>query len=164
MSFEGIAEIFDTPVSKILGRTIDSNLECTVELTLNYPRTSRFKRLCYASKVKTYFDLLYYMKLQLRFIKSSEEHVEMCYSGIPHMHAILHCSFDKPYSIEGLISEIVDTWISQMPQRTRESQQKFHYCPSFKCYRCPSILAQWTAPDDIERTKKWEDYIRKDIL
>lgn len=133
----------------------------TLELTLNFPRNARFKRLVRKSQEWIYHDLLYYIKLQNSFIKETKEYIEDCKDGLPHMHAILYCEVDKPYSAEGVVMNVVNDWISQMPKQSRKNFYKFNYSYHYAVFKHPSILVQYNT--DVERTKNWEQYISKNI-
>lgn len=137
---------------------------CRLEMTMNYPRSSRFKRLVPESRKLVYVNLLEYIKVHHTCIKLTESTIELCKSGYPHMHVTLHCKMTGPYSIEGLLNDIVKTYVSQLPKLTQNSLHKYHYCNKFNCFKCPSILLQWYRSSDSERALVWSEYIKKDIL
>lgn len=148
-------EVFDMPMSK----TFSSPSSCFLELTLNYPRNTRFKRLIYKSKVKLYEDLLSYLKTSFKNIDQIDHYVENCSDGTPHVHAMIACSFDESYSAEGVTMDIVNILNSQMPMRSQLHAVRYSYNPYLKRYLSPCICINYKESSSAV----WNDYIRKDI-
>lgn len=165
-TWEDFAEIFNLDESKICRdylAEVPGKYCFNLELTLNYPRDCRFKRLCRKSQEKLYWDLLDYVKLHNSYIQHVDAYIEDCKDGLPHLHAILYCAINRPYSIEGVCNDIVNTYISQLPRRTVLNQHKYHYNHDYKVFKAPSILVQYQEVEDIKRTEHWENYIKKNI-
>lgn len=165
-SWSDFNDIFDMNVSecrKYLDETMD-NYRFTLELTLNYPRTHRYKRLIKSSRDKLLRDLMSYISHHCAYIKTYEEHIEKSNDGYEHLHVQAHCSSQVPYSVEGAVMEVVNTYVSQLPKRTLLTLPKYHYSQKYGVFRCPSILVQWTPVEDLKRTGEWCDYIRKENI
>lgn len=133
------------------------NFSCSLELTINYPRDSRFKRLVYKSKCKVYEDLLLYLRLHLPYIVDIQHVFEKCEDGTPHIHASLLCEVNCPYSAEGLVMEVVNTLTAQMPKRTQLTLYKYRYNPFLKMFKCPAICINYKETHEIG----WDQYIKK---
>jgi len=158
-----MSDIFDELFNMPMLNIFSSNYRFKLEVTLNYPRDCKFKRLILKSKIKLYEGLLDYIISHNPYIKSKKIAIEYCEDGTPHLHALLDCETTEQYSIEGVCNDVVNTYISQLPKRTQLTQYKYHYCPLYSCYRTPSILVRWVDESDKERILKWDEYISKTI-
>ncbi len=156
-SWEQFDDVFNMPMLN----TFRTNYRFTLEITLNYPRDCKFKRLVLASKIKLYEGLLSYIISHNSFIKQQKMCIEYCKDGIPHLHALLDCESSVQYSKEGVCTDVVNTYISQLPKRDQLTLFKYHYCSKYSCYRTPSIFVRWVDDDDKTKITRWDDYISK---
>ncbi len=158
-SWEQFAEIFDLPKLNILGSTTDK-YQCYLELTLNFPRTSRFRRLIYSSQVLVYKNLLDYIKSSNPWIKNIDSFIENSADGSPHLHAMVSCEFTQPYSSEGVIMDFVNSYYSQLPKRSQLHQYRYHYNHFLDQFKSPPICINYKE----HNASAWNSYIRKNIL
>ncbi len=156
-SWEQFDEVFNMPMLN----TFRTDYRFKLEITLNYPRDCKFKRLVPASKIKLYEGLLSYIISHNSFIKSQKVTIEYCKDGTPHLHALLDCQTNVQYSIEGVCNDVVNTYISQLPKRTQLTLFKYHYCPLYTCFKTPSIFVRWVDEDNTQQSNRWSDYITK---
>lgn len=129
------------------------------EVTLNHPRSARFKRLIYESRCKLYHDWLESLSLKFPWVKTVEYYYEKCADGQPHAHAIVKAQFDSVFSAEGAVMELVKDWAGGLPKRSWESLQRHQYEPNIDRFKCPCICINFKriyAPE-------WENYIKKNI-
>lgn len=131
-----------------------------IELTFNYPRTARFKRLEPEWQKELYKNLLLYVinKLCRHQCIDVKYSFEVCKTGFYHMHSSF--SYVGRHSPLGLVTEISEIILSQLPKRYSKFNSELlnhKYCR----YRCPAFVCQYTEIDDKKRTELWENYISK---
>jgi len=158
MSWSDFDEVFDMECQKQYDETTIGRLE----VTLGYPATSRYKR--YVTKTQEYLhkELFDYMRVQLDNVITYRSTIERSDSGKIHLHGYIEVNM-KGGSVEGIITDCVNTIYSQLPKRSQMHQKKYHYCHKYKVFRSPPICIQYTELSDAERTNVWDDYIRKSL-
>lgn len=154
VEWEQFNEIFDMPMSNIFS---SRSSKFFLEVTLNYPRDTRFKRLIYNSQKKLYENLITYLKTHHTFIKHIDHYYENCKDGLPHVHAMFCCEADNVYSPEGAVMDIVRTYISQLPKRSQLTLYKYQYNHILQMFKCPSICINYKQVN----AEAWNSYIIK---
>ncbi len=169
-SWEDFEDIFslsnDTPVmdnSNSLGRTLDNNIGCTLEVTIAYPRTAEFLRMNEIGQRILYSGLFDYLVIHTEHVKRSELHFETSSDGTLHCHGVIELSILVPFSIEGLVMDSARTLLFQFPKRSHHWLGKSCYSQLYNTFKSPPILIQYTPLEDKERTEVWQDYIKKYI-
>ncbi len=131
-----------------------------IEITLNYPRTAKFKRSTPDQQKLLYKNLLDYVILHSPYSKLLEYTYEQCESGYYHVHGTIMINSPYSYSIHGLIQSMAKVYFTQLPKRYSEYRDIQYYW-SFIRYKSPMICLQYVEKDNFERTKIWQDYINK---
>lgn len=157
---DDIFELDDENLGSILP-VIDTPVLGYLEITLNHPRTAKFRRLTDEIKREVYKNLYLKIKQLLsKHIEHDEFYFENCKDGIPHLHASITVSFDTSGSAMGLVSEIVRTYLNALPGKHKVYKSENEY-PYYSRYKGPAICCQWTQIDDFKRIAAWEQYIIK---
>ncbi len=166
---EELSDYFDIPFRDLdvkcpnhLDETTAKISTFNIELTLEYPRNVRFKRMVPKSRELLYECLLDHVCNSISFVDDWEGHIEHCRDGYEHMHAVLHCSTIGTYSPEGAVMDVVRSYCMKLPPRTWTTLQKYHYSQRHHVFKCPAILAQHVETDDLKRNRVWCKYIRKE--
>lgn len=134
---------------------------CRIELTLNYPRTAKFKR-CSQDEQKSVYDN-WFNHFALRYgnrIVSNRKVFEECKSGFIHVHYDIEFKTLKEYYPAGLVSDIVKTLLEPLPLRHSKFDMKNYNC-EYRRYRCPSMVVQLRDIGDIPRAIQWDMYLSK---
>lgn len=166
-----IEDVFNIPkllkISKeSLGSMTDLN-KVNLEITLNYPENAAYKRMKDDDKKVMYERLWQYVLINQKLIdyvvenKTNFEYGKQ--AGKMHMHILLKLHFNGCFCPEGLVKQIAKCWLSQLPKRYYLYDESKYWIKYFR-YRCASICCQIQFVNDFERTKYWEDYIKKDNL
>jgi len=138
--------------------------ECSIELTLNYPRTDKFTLLSSTKQKEIYYQLFTQLVTVVDPLRVKRiEHVyEYCKSGHVHMHARI--SYNDTYACYpiGLIGDIVKKWISNMPHVKYQQYDKYKdkcMYEEYGRYYSPSIVCQFQFATD--HYAEWTDYMNK---
>lgn len=160
-------EIFGTGEREMLGRSLDNRLNPTkaiIELTLNFPRTAKFKRMSVERQKQLYDGLIYFIMLRLYRIGIActyERTFETCKSGFIHIHAILDLVLPvRVFCPHGLICDIVSAYLYNLPGKHSRYNDKF-YRYDLNRFRSPSICCQYRNPTEVSRIDCWKQYINK---
>lgn len=151
--------LFDIVDSSSLGVIIP--LSSIVELTLNHPRTAKFKKLTKDLQIQLYIHLFEFIIAKTPGVKDSQYTFEECKSGFIHLHGYLYIEHTRSGSMEGLVLDIVRNFFTRMPKRYSVMRMDQFY-PLFCRYRSPMILAQYRDGSDSTRLETWKSYITKD--
>lgn len=145
-------------------RVRDTYSICLLEVTLNYPRTPRFKLMTTVQQKSLYLQLwnkLICFKGMERIVRESTRHTfELCSTGHVHLHGALYIRMPGPYYPEGIVNDLVKTWLQLLPKKFQAYNDNNFY-KDWQRYRCPSICVKHTSNGDTERVTEWETYMNK---
>jgi len=134
-----------------------------IELTLNHPRTAKFKRMDSEQQRAHYSKWLdqglapYKTKIKKLMIC-----FEQCRDGTEHVHLDIELQTTAQFYPCGLVSDIVKNLLDFLPPK--HGIKTFNLC-NYNClywrYVCPSICCQVRDIEDRVRALEWEVYINK---
>lgn len=136
-----------------------------LEYTINYPRTAAFVRLGTEGQKTLYLSLLKKMELDMCVHVKHIDHVyrfEQCKDGHVHAHGYMDCTLDQVRAIEGMIMQLVMSYMTQLPRRSAQWLTRTKYSHRYQCWKSPPILCQLRDKSDTERIKVWDQYINKE--
>lgn len=134
---------------------------CRIEITLNYPRTAKFKRMDSDQQRALYEKwLLHFVKEYDHVIIKMDKFYEKCQSGDLHLHLYMEVKMPDDYFIFGCVRTIAIPFLSFLPLRYNKFDNGKYNC-AFHRYRCPAIVVQWRSDEEELRILHWESYIRK---
>lgn len=132
-----------------------------IELTLNYPRTASFKRLCYEDQCKVY-DKWLDDALSFKFdqITRFERCYERCRDGTAHVHCDIWYTPVGVYNSYGTVCTFVKALLQLLPKRYNKFRDT-NYDTYFCSYCSPAICLRLKKQSDLRRAQEWEVYIHK---
>lgn len=137
-----------------------------LEVTLNYPRTASFLKMCSVKQKILYSKIWHHVRsFQVQpgmvFVDDDYE-FEYCKSGQIHLHGYLPI-YKKEYFIEGILSDVAKLYLEGLPKKYNKFND-VHMFPDLHRYRCPSICLQhdnMSIPTEVERFERWKSYMTK---
>ncbi len=129
-----------------------------IEFTFNYPRgIKKFAEKTSEEQMKIYLNLIEEVeKSMAECLGDLVHYFEYCKDGTVHMHGRFKVKEGRWY-IEGIIQTFVKNALKFIDGRLKYA--KGGYYPQLFRYRSACLCVQFT--DEFERTKYWEQYIRK---
>jgi len=85
---------------------------------------------------------------------------EVCKTGHVHLHGIIYLPVDKKYFVDGIVADVVKTYLQTLPRRY-STYKDGCMNKKFPTYRSPSISCSYVYKDDLTRINHWEGYINK---
>lgn len=138
--------------------------QCYLELTLNYPRVASFANARSTKQKEMYMKIYTILKntFGIAALVRSEHHFECCASGHVHLHALLEFKFDQPVFPQGVVADLVKTWLQCLPKKHNSYMEACmkEFDDGF-VYRSPSIKCAFRSFDNQKRIDTWLEYIRK---
>lgn len=133
---------------------------CFLEVTLNHPRTMRWKRLSYDEQVVHLVNLWY--RIVTYGTKVVKEHyvIEKCQDGTPHLHGMMQMVVSDPHLPLGVVCDIVHRALNHVPQRYSHFRSNY-ICERYDRYQSPYVCVQYVHNEDRDGVAIWETYMKK---
>lgn len=133
--------------------------ECTLEITINYPRSKRFMSLSVQEQVQVYRDLWEKLLEKISFCgkKDNRYVIEFCKDGTPHLHGSITC-YDMANHYEmGVVSEVAKMIYLLLPKQYYKQYARGEYNHKFLRYKCHAVCINYKNV----LTEGWDLYMEK---
>lgn len=132
-----------------------------LEVTINHPRTKRYKELSYGEKRQVLIGAFEKLKHAIKNVGFSSEFVtENCRDGMPHLHGYLQFHVEGMFYIEGLVMDVVRYFYKEcLPRYYWKQYVNNRYHAFFQMYRSPAICVNFK--EDLH--PRWKAYMYKDV-
>lgn len=135
-----------------------------LEITMNYPRTTRFKNSS-TQEQKNLYRILWEKLICFKGMDhidyfNSRYTYEVCKSGHVHLHGALYLRVPALYYVNGLLADCARAFLKMMPKRYSNYSDAYMHVDWDK-YTCPSICIHHVDTTNKERVIEWETYIDK---